>query len=182
MVLTSSGTNDSVDRPYRPIMPSSNQLCSPRPKAHGPRSYFTHAIIVSCTLCIIHVAGCGRDDTTVSVGGEVSYKGEPVEMGEIEFTPMEGTSGPATGCAIEGGRYALAAERGLQPGGTYLVQIRGMKNTGRSALDPFSGAESVEVMDHFIPEEYNARSTLRISIKGDSSSEQLDFDLPQDSP
>jgi len=158
--------------PCSPIDPHREERRSPHPLPLSP-----YAVILCGTLGIIHLAGCSGE-SLVAVSGEVSYEGNAVEIGEIRFTPIEKTPGPATGSAIEGGRYAVSAERGLLQGGTYLIHIEGMKKSGRRAPNPITGT-SIELMENFIPVEYNAESTLQVTINDGSSSQQLDFRLPQ---
>ena len=159
------------------MMTRSIQPHRPRTTKHGPRTPVTSAIILWCSL---HLIGCGSGVSTVPVSGEVSWEEKPVEIGEISFTPIAEKPGPATGGAIEAGRYELSAEHGLQKGATYIVQIEATRKSGRHIPDPFAGTKTIEVMENYIPETYNARSKLRVTIEKDSSSEQLDFHLPQE--
>ena len=52
-------------------------------------------------VLLVFAAGCGRNTGKVSIGGDVSYDGQPVATGTIIFTPVEGTQGPSTGGGIE---------------------------------------------------------------------------------
>ena len=72
-------------------------------------------------------AGCGPSDQAIQ--GEVTYGGEPVQDGIIEFHPIEGTKEPSTGGPIRSGRYQIAQGVGPLRGGTYKVVIWATKKT-----------------------------------------------------
>ncbi len=54
-------------------------------------------------LTLLGLAGCTQD-TTVKLTGQVTLDGQPLELGEIRFTPADGKGQP-TGSAIKGGKY-----------------------------------------------------------------------------
>jgi len=62
------------------------------------------------------LAGCGGPGTVVT--GNITYEGQPVEKGQITFTPADG-KGPIGGGEIAGGKYSVS---GLEPG-QKVVQI-----------------------------------------------------------
>jgi hypothetical protein len=125
------------------------------------------------------VAGCGSGERKVRVWGEVSYGGEPVPQGEIVFTPVDGTTGPATGGAIQDGRYDVPDDAGPLAGGTYRVEIQGRRSTGETMrVSPNPDAPPVEVLEPYIPAAYSSnQSTLKVTIAADGSEEQHDFHL-----
>ncbi len=75
-------------------------------------------------------AGCGGPHAggpvRYAVSGRVTYEGEPVPMGFIEFLPdtSQDNSGPGGGAPIRNGAYEADASRGVV-GGPYIVRIRG---------------------------------------------------------
>ena len=116
-------------------------------------------------VLLVVAAGCGRNTGKVSIGGDVSYDGQPVASGTIIFTPVEGTQGPSTGGGIEGGRYQVPAQKGPLAGGRYKVEITALRKTGKSLpnlLDP--KGQSLEAIEQFVPECYNARSRLMVTV------------------
>ncbi len=82
------------------------------------------------TSLLLFTVGCGG--STV-VSGTVTYNGEPVANGSIQFLPEDG-KGPSAGGMITGGKYRIAEK--LTPG-KKTVRIEGFK-----VLDvPTSSAE-----------------------------------------
>ena len=71
--------------------------------------------------------GCGSAGRGVAVSGKVTYAGEPVQDGAIQFIPQPGTDGPSAGATIADGTYSIQAHSGPVPG-DYRVQIQGFKN------------------------------------------------------
>jgi len=67
------------------------------------------------------LSACGAATSTVS--GDVTYEGQPVENGEINFLPADGKGAPA-GTKIVGGKYEV---QGLVPG-PKVVQITAVKS------------------------------------------------------
>jgi len=47
----------------------------------------------ACIGILLLTAGCGDKTPGVHSWGSVSYLGEPIETGQIVFTPIEGTPG-----------------------------------------------------------------------------------------
>ena len=119
--------------------------------------------------------GCGPNSNTVRVSGEVSFKGEPVQQGEITFRPLQGTKGPATGGAIENGQYDIPADKGPQAGGAYRVEILGLKDSGR-VIETGMG-DPVPAFDYYIPPQFNTKSKLEVSIPTGGSEFQQDYKL-----
>lgn len=113
---------------------------------------------VSLALC----AGCGDD--LVTVEGEVTFAGQPVQEGTISFEPADG-QGTSTGGKIEGGRYCLSGDAAVQPG-KKLVRIIGVRKTGRMipAGTPAPAGTMVEEMERYIPTNYNTTSKLTCEV------------------
>ncbi|MFM7291027.1 MAG: hypothetical protein ACKO6B_07330 [Planctomycetia bacterium] len=110
-------------------------------------------------------AGCGRTTGQVSIGGDVSYDGQPVASGTIIFTPVEGTQGPATGAGIEDGRYRVPAQKGPVVGGRYKVEITALRKTGRTVPNTFDpNGQPLKLSEQFVPDHYNTRSTLVVTV------------------
>ena len=72
------------------------------------------------------VVGCGEEGPQrYDVSGTVTYKGEPVPAGMIQFMPdnEQGNSGPPGNAAIEGGKFDTAVEGMGTIGGPHKVII-----------------------------------------------------------
>ena len=114
-------------------------------------------------LCL----GCGP--RAVHIDGKVTYRGKPVEEGTIELIPIEGTAGPSTGGPIKAGRYEIATNTQLVPGGNYQVRISALAKTGKmtpNILQP--GGPPLDLSENYIPACYNSHSTLKVRISADA--------------
>lgn len=73
-------------------------------------------------LIVVLCAGCGNGDGRVSVTGEVTFDGQPLEDGNITFGGAQGAAGAGK---IVNGKFSLdesGDESGVQPG-SYDVLI-----------------------------------------------------------
>jgi hypothetical protein len=106
--------------------------------------------------------GCGNGKVTVQ--GEVTFDGQPVEQGTIIFEPADG-EGPSAGGKVENGKYSLAGEAGLLPG-VKIVRIKAFRKTGRQveAGPPSPPGTMVEEIERLIPDCYNGESTLTCEV------------------
>jgi hypothetical protein len=89
--------------------------------------------IVPAAACAL--AGCGPDNglTMGRVSGVITYKGEPVEFGDVLFVPDEaaGNQGvPSMGKIDKGGRYTMSTQ---DPGDGVIA---GRHRVGIRVLDP----------------------------------------------
>lgn len=88
----------------------------------------TPAVLVLATA--LFVVGCsgGTNDgpARYSLSGTVTFKGEPVPVGYIQFYPdsEKGNKGPGTGADIKDGRFSTPAGKGVV-GGPHVVEITG---------------------------------------------------------
>lgn len=128
-----------------------------------------HAFLI---LALLPALGCGGN-RNVHVWGEVSFNGTRIEQGEIEFKPIDGTSGPTTGGSISAGRYDVPENVGPLSGGTYLVSISGYAKLGRKIQ--VAPGQYVDALDNLIPEQFNRQSTLKVTI--DPKAMPQDFHL-----
>src|SRR6476620_5618956 len=78
-------------------------------------------------------AGCGSA-SRAGVSGSVSVNGQPLEAGDLSFSPVAPQGGPTAGAAIVRGKYKVPAEQGLLPG-PYKVQIHAFRGTGKKTWD-----------------------------------------------
>lgn len=108
---------------------------TPRHAAHA-RSFFIATLAFSLTAACV-APGCGGSSgpERYPLQGAVTYDGQPVPGGSIEFEPdgSKGNRGPAGYATIENGRYATLPEKGIV-GGPHVVRITGTdgKATGES--------------------------------------------------
>lgn len=139
---------------------------------------------VAAGLLAVFLAGCGQGglDRRV-VTGRVTFAGQPVEIGEIQFYPEGETQGPQTGSQIENGDYRLDARGGV-PVGTHKVRIIGYMNTGRTLtpqqramLPPDMQDANVGQFVQYIPAKYNRQTELTVSVESGSGTMTHDFEL-----
>ena len=136
----------------------------------GDRSRWFVALLLSG--CFAALTGCG-DSRRQAVEGTVSVHGEPVQSGQIEFRPLPGTSGPTAGSPIHDGKYRIRSKQGPFTG-TFQVEIRAMRETGRMVED-FATGERFAARVQFLPPEYNENSELTVEVT--SGRRRYDFDL-----
>ena len=122
------------------------------------------ACLWSLAATIVVASGCQAKNERVAVTGNVTYDGEAVADGQIAFEPKG--RGKMEFARINEGRYSLPVEYGLLPG-EYLVRITGNRASGKLAQsDAFlDGADSLEIVDQYIPLKYNSGSQLTVTIE-----------------
>jgi hypothetical protein len=131
------------------------------------------ALAVLATLTF--TLGCSKGgDGRQAVSGTIKLKGEPIEIGTINFTAKDITVGSSSGALISQGAYSIPAEQGLLPG-VYIVRISAGKQTA-AAVEAAPG-EPGPLAEELVPAEYNANSQLEYVVKADGQN-QFDFDIP----
>lgn len=113
-------------------------------------------------LALTAPAGCGGG--AASVEGTVSFNGEPVDDGGINFVPADG-KGTKAGAEIKGGKYTVPSERGPAPG-KYKVEVYWNKKTGKTVTDAADTGAKTSETKQVIPEQFNAKTTLTADLKG----------------
>ena len=133
------------------------------------------ALVFSMIATAMVAVGCGSAPEQINVTGKVTFDGEPVANGQVEFEPQG--AGRMAFAAIADGAYATAKDRGVRPG-KYLVRITATRPTGKSAeLGAFAAdAASAVVNEQFIPAKYNSSSELSVEIAPGEAMVQ-DFEL-----
>lgn len=139
------------------------------------------------------ILGCGSDDglgKRYSVSGKVTYKGQPLEKGEILFhlaTPdPKGINNGATG-TISNGSYSLStrsADDGAFPG-EYIVTIvsldvdmtKAQANAGGGVARQDDVAKANRAAKSLIPQKYGQTSTSGLKATVKESSNTIDFEL-----
>jgi len=127
----------------------------------------------------IATIGCGNGKlkyTTATVDGTITYKGKPLESGQIQFipdsVPQQGrVPGKLAFSKIENGRYQIPTERGATVGKN-RVEIVSYRETGKeSRVEDSITKDTVQIL----PPKYNTDSTLSADVK--TGANTLDFDL-----
>ena len=109
------------------------------------------------------VPGCGSSDPRLAISGTVTFKGQPLDQGRIEFHPPQ-NQGTMSGAVIQNGRYEIPRDKGLAPA-TYEVRIYSydVKGGNTGAIPGEAGLGFKER----IAKKYNApgASTLKADVK-----------------
>ena len=137
----------------------------------------------TCSLLIVLLSGCGGGSSTQALSGTVTVDGQPLKMGEIKFTPFQGTTGPIAGAAIENGLFEVpAVAQGLKTGGTYRVEISSMVGSGEWVASPVGLGGKREALKNIVPARYNIETELQITISADPEENTHDFALTSAPP
>ena len=110
-----------------------------------------------------------------SVEGSVTYDGQPIEKGIINFESADGQV-QRSGAAIENGKYRIA---NISPG-KKIVRIEGQRKTGRKVQlkvprGVVAPSKPVDEYLDIVPAVYNKQSTLTAEVE--SGTNQLDYAL-----
>ena len=119
------------------------------------------------SLAAVGIAGCGGPGfPTARLEGTVTVDGQPVEKGNISFTPTQADRGSGATATISSGHYVA---QGV-PQGKVRVYFDATKETGRTT-EQF-GKQYPETVN-VIPEKY--RAGLQIEVSGETVNQ--DFKL-----
>lgn len=111
------------------------------------------------------LAGCDSGAKTYRVVGDVSWQGQAVADGVINFLPVDGNIHPVTAKIVNGKFDARV------PAGKMKVEIFADKDLG------YSEAMHQNVKTRLIPEEYNSLSKLTFDVQANDGN-KADFHLP----
>src|SRR5262249_12614414 len=108
-------------------------------------------------------AGCG-DPTggREAISGDISFKGQPLDQGTIQFIPSEGQDTTAGGL-IQQGKYTVEKAKGLKPG-KYQVVISSGDPKEHAPPGELPGAP-FPVAKERIPREYNSETKQEVVVK-----------------
>ncbi len=123
-------------------------------------------------LLSITLSGCGGSGDgpkRASVEGQVTFSGEPVQSGFIQFIPQQGDDGAPVKLTIKDGKYATSSDplddRGI-PLANCRVEITATRDTGKQVKNMMGEMEPE--FEQYIPEKYNTDSELQTEIKSDT--------------
>lgn len=122
------------------------------------------------------LAGCNSNPQPVGLSGSVTLDGKLLESGKIEFEPFEKLRGQRRNAPILNGQYELAPRKGLLPGMEFKVMIKAFKKTGKK-YPSTKPAESFDEEIQYLPEIYNSKSNLKVTISAIESQNRFEFKL-----
>jgi hypothetical protein len=116
--------------------------------------------------------GCGDATGKVPVSGSVTFKGQPLDEGVIEFVPAgelpAGVPYTKSGADVRNGKYSIPRAHGLVPGKYKVLISSGIKQeaTGDEAPAPVGGGKEafLDKLDK-IPQEWNVNSKQVVEAK-----------------
>jgi hypothetical protein len=141
-------------------------------------SIYQNRYATATALCALVAAalGCSSGSDLVAISGMVTFDGQPVDKGQIVFTPQR--TGQTAAAPIVAGSYAVPAEKVATPSATYTVRITADRPTGKKIQASGYAANDPpqDVYEQYIPAKYNESSELQIEV-GAESELVKDFEL-----
>lgn len=132
-------------------------------KSHRNRLRF-----LSVICCLVWVTGCGPSDGLLQVGGTVTFDGAPIPEGTIQFRSLDGDQ-KAYAASIIDGKY----EARIAPGPA-SVEVRASRIIEGKFVESNPG-ELDPVGEMYIPEKYNSRTELKITVASNKLDENFDL-------
>ena len=114
------------------------------------------------------LTGCGPSDGLVLLSGTVTFDGAPIPEGTIQFRALEGDQ-KAYASPIVDGKY----EARVEPGPA-IVEVRASRIV-EGKFDESNPGEKVPVGEMYIPEKYNSRTELKVTVESDKLDENFDL-------
>lgn len=144
-------------------------------------SRWTLVATLTFAFAFAFASGCGGGDglQRMPIDGTVTFDGQALEDGRIQFFPDPGNAEPImSGAPITSGSYSIALIDGLVPG-TYIVRISSasgeevaVTGEGDAQMPGLGPIHPIEL----IPSKYNTESTLTAEVTSDGPN-TFDFAL-----
>ncbi len=146
-------------------------------------------LLVGVTAGSVLCAGCGGDDLTrrYSASGSVTYKGEPLESGEIIFAPVDPNQGFAASAVIQNGSFTLTTmteKDGAVPGQYKVavtsrdIDVAKLKSaSGRLTTNPAVLGKAIRSAKSLVPKKYESSSSSPLTAEVKPQSNSFSFDL-----
>lgn len=120
------------------------------------------------------VLGCSADPhQTYPISGSVSFHGQPVDHGTIDFFRPAEPLRRVAGGMIHEGQYDIPAEFGLTPG-EYLVRLHSAESLANPGPDNMAGGFPIN--RERIPADFNVNTRLKTEIQ--PSANTFDIQIP----
>jgi hypothetical protein len=127
-------------------------------------------------IVLVALGGCSDPLDRQEITGTVTFKGQPVEDGIINFAAVDGQT-TGDGAHILNGAYRIPKKKGLSPGKYKVTIYAGNGRSGEGNASPDSPNAGAPPARERIPPEYNEKSkVVREVTKG--ASNEFNFDIP----
>ncbi len=110
--------------------------------------------------------GCGGAADELpreTVTGTVSFKGEPLKAGMIQFQPADPNVSTAAGAAVKDGAYTVTRDQGPVPG-RYQVMITSAEAAPNAAVQAVLPGDAPPPSKEPIPARYNVKTELKAEV------------------
>jgi hypothetical protein len=118
------------------------------------------------SLALLLVIGCGKKSDTVSIGGRVSYRGQPLSDAAVTFYPTAGR--PVSAPVSDQGEYEIE----LLPG-DYTVTV----NVGAEIPPGYKEGDPLPPPKVELPPQYTTMAQTKLTATVSESGQQIDFEL-----
>lgn len=125
-------------------------------------------MIVAAVCFTVSVVGCAPSDGLVLVSGSVTLDGTPISEGTIQFRALEGDQ-KAYASSIVDGKYEARVEPGPAS-----VEVRASRIIEGKFVESNPG-EFDPVGEMYVPEKYNSRTVLKVTVESDKLDENFDL-------
>lgn len=135
----------------------------------------THPLLrnVIVSIAIVQLLGC--NPTRSPITGTVTYGGNPIDNGGIQFVPLEGGEKATLSSApIRDGSYIIDATRGPFPG-KHRVEIFWNKKTGKKKSSGDHDGATIDETVEGLPAKYNKKSDMTVDVTAGRNN--FDFSL-----
>ena len=150
------------------MLHKSNRPCISSPLCvSAPLCLCVRTVGVLAVLFLV-AAGCSQGPAVGTVTGEVTFDGQPVKKGHIEFTPLDG-QGQTGGVMIDEGKFS-----GEVPVAQMRVQIHGQKVV-KGTYQAYPGAPLEDDVVEMLPAKYHSKSDITLDVK--RGKQEVKYDL-----
>ena len=128
----------------------------------------------------ILLVGCGPNyGGRQEVKGAIKLKGQPLDQGLINFTPISGDRATQEGSLIANGAYKIDRAHGLMPGKYRVIITSGDGRTPHDAApDQPPGPTGANIISKDrIPPDYNTNSKQEVDVT-EKGPNVFNFDIP----
>lgn len=132
------------------------------------RSIWQQAVGLA-VLFVFTLAGCSGSSLG-TLNGTVTWNGEPLKEGTVNFIPTDGTSSTAS-APIKDGRFTVQL-----PPSKMKLQFSAPKPTGKKKkMYDTPDSPEIEIVDELLPAKYTTDSQITVTIKGGTQDEKFDL-------